>query len=81
MKGVINYLGDYSNLITFGQFGNLAVTFTGSYLATFNVTNVDCCKNTADLLIFLKNNSHAASALRPPVIGYTEWWRENVDKM
>ena len=77
VEGVINYLGDYSNVITFGQFGNLAVTFTGSYSAVFTVSNIDCCKNTADLLIVLNNRSHAASALRPPILGYTSWWQTN----
>jgi len=78
VKGVINYLGDYSNLITFGAFGNLAVTFTGSYNATFTVKNIDCCNNAADLIIEIYNRSHAASALRPPVLGYTDWWQKHI---
>jgi hypothetical protein len=78
VEGVAKYLGDYSNLLTFGAFGNLAVTFTGSYGATFTVKNIDCCKNTADLEIVMNNRSHAASALRPPVLGYTDWWQTHI---
>jgi RHS repeat-associated protein len=78
VEGVAKYLGDYSNLLTFGKFGNLAVTFSGSYRATFTVKNIDCCKNTADLEIVTTNSSSASSALRPPVLGYTDWWLTNV---
>ena len=78
VEGVAKYLGDYSNLLTFGNFGNLAVTFSGSYRATFTVKNIDCCNNTADLKIVTTNSSSASSALRPPVLGYTDWWLTNV---
>jgi RHS repeat-associated protein len=78
IEGVAKYLGDYSNLLTFGAFGNLSVTFTGSYGATFTVKNIDCCKNSADLEIVMNNTSHAASALRPPVLGYTDWWQTHI---
>jgi uncharacterized protein RhaS with RHS repeats len=78
IEGVVKYLGDYSNLLTFGAFGNLAVTFSGSYSAKFTVKNIDCCKNHADLAIVMNNRSHAASALRPPLLGYTEWWQTHV---
>ncbi len=78
IEGVTKYLGDYSNLLTFGAFGNLAVTFTGSYTATFTAKNIDCCKNTANLEIVTNNRSHAASALRPPVLGYTDWWQTHI---
>ena len=76
--GVINYLGDYSNLLTFGVFGNLAVTYTGSYTARFTMQSVDCCANVAVIEIVINNRSHAASAFRPPVVGYTAWWQRNV---
>ena len=78
VRGVINYIGDYSNLLTFGAFGNLAVTFTGSYSARFEAKKVDCCKKTSDLTIIINNRSHAASALRPPIIGYTQWWQRHI---
>jgi hypothetical protein len=78
VEGVAKYLVDYSNLLTFGAFGNLAVTFTGSYSATFTAKNIDCCKNTAELEIVMNNRSHAASALRPPVMGYTDWWQTHI---
>ena len=29
------------------------------------------------MLIVLNNRSHAASALRPPILGYTSWWQTN----
>ena len=77
-SGVINYLGDYSNLLTYGVFGNLAVTYTGSYAARFTMQSVDCCANVAVIEIVINNRSHAASAFRPPVVGYTAWWQRNV---
>ena len=78
VEGVAKYLGDYSNLLSFGSFGNLAVTFSGSYRATFTVKNIDCCKNTADMEIVTTNSSSASSALRPPVLGYSNWWLTHV---
>jgi RHS repeat-associated protein len=81
VEGVAKYLGDYSNLLTFGAFGNLAVTFTGSYSATFTAKNIDCCTKTADLEIVLNNTSHAASALRPPILGYTDSWQTHIAPM
>ena len=78
VQGVGKYLADYASLLTFGGLGNLAVTFTGSYKAEFKVEDIDCCKKTANLKISLYNKSHAASALRPPVLGYTALWQQYV---
>ena len=78
IEGVGKYLKDYSTLLTFGMTGNLAVTFTGSYSVRIEEELVDCCKNELTLKIETYNRSHAASALRPPVLGYTELWQSYV---
>jgi hypothetical protein len=57
--------------LTGGLTGNLAVTYLGSYQVEYALTN-----STLDILVY--NSSSIASALRPPVIGYTDWWKTNV---
>ena len=79
IEGVGKYLRDYSSLLSFGMFGNLAVTFTGSYSLTLVSEVTDCCRNTSTIKLQTYNSSHAASALRPPVIGYTSLWHRYVE--
>jgi len=74
VQGVGKYLKDYSTLLTGGLTGNLAVTFLGSYGATLTATEISCCAGKAHVKLNIDNSSTAASALRPPVLGYTEWW-------
>jgi hypothetical protein len=71
-KGVPLYFHDYSNLLTGGNTGNLAVTFLGSYGLGYEV-------NDGVLTMTITNNSTIASATHPPVLGYTPWWRQNVE--
>ncbi|MEI6566156.1 MAG: RHS repeat-associated core domain-containing protein [Verrucomicrobiota bacterium] len=78
VQGVGKYLKDYSTLLTGGLTGNLAVTFLGSYDATLTATGISCCAGKAHVKLDINNSSTAASALRPPVLGYTEWWQKNV---
>jgi len=78
VRGVGKYLRDYSTIMTGGMTGNLAVTFLGSYSMRIIVTKIDCCKKAAHAFIEVNNSSTAASALRPPLLGYTAWWQENV---
>jgi len=71
LQGVPKYLNDYSTLFSGGLTGNLAATYLGSYKLEYSVTN-------GTLNIQVENSSSIASALRPPVIGYTEWWSQNI---
>ncbi len=76
--GVPKYLRDYSTLATGGQTGNLAVTYLGSYNLTYKVTDVDVINKTARVQFNATNASTIESATHPPVIGYTEFWSENI---
>jgi hypothetical protein len=70
-QGVPLYLRDYSTLFTGGTTGNLAVTYLGSYGLSYSETN-------GILDIQVTNTSSIASATHPPVIGYTNWWNNNI---
>lgn len=78
IEGVPKYLKDYSTLATGGATGNLAVTFLGSYRAVVTVSNINCCEGKARVTVKVSNTSSAASGFRPPVLGYTNWWQQNV---
>ncbi|MEO6909147.1 MAG: RHS repeat-associated core domain-containing protein, partial [Abditibacteriaceae bacterium] len=80
INGVPKYLKDYSTLLTGGETGNLAVTFLGSYQLYVRVRSIDYASHTAQLDFHVTNNSTIASGLRPPVLGYTSWWKEHVGK-
>jgi hypothetical protein len=73
MQGVPKYFRDYSILLTFGQTGNLAVTYLGSYELNYYVLTVDN-NGSAEVLVNVENESTLASATHPPVIGYTDFW-------
>jgi hypothetical protein len=75
---VPKYFRDYSTLLTGGLTGNLAVTYLGSYNLHYSVTSIDDQNGTATVNFQAKNPSTITSALRPPVIGYTQWWNQNV---
>jgi RHS repeat-associated protein len=78
VQGVPKYAKDYSTLLTFGQTGNLAVTYLGSYELDYYVVHVDPVAKTAEILFHVTNESTLASATHPPVIGYTKFWEQNV---
>ncbi|HQK02574.1 MAG TPA: RHS repeat-associated core domain-containing protein [Verrucomicrobiota bacterium] len=76
--GVLKYLHDYSTLGTGGMTGNLVVTYLGSYGLNITASDIKCAKGTAKLSFLVNNSSTAASGTRPPVLGYTEWWQNNI---
>lgn len=78
IQGVGKYLKDYSTLLTAGKTGNIAVTYLGSYNLVYKVTSIDVENRVATVHFTVVNASTIQSALRPPVLGYTEWWRNNV---
>jgi hypothetical protein len=71
LSGVPKFLHDYSTLTTGGLVGNLAATYLGSYSLSYSLAG--------DLVeMEVNNTSSAASGLRPPVLGYTDFWQRNV---
>ena len=79
-EGVGKYVGDYSTLLTGGATGNLAVTYLGSYSLNYTVTDIDIERRTARIHFTVGNGSSIQSATRPPVIGYTEAWKNGPGK-
>src|SRR6185312_3497327 len=77
-KGIPKYIGDYSTLLTFGATGNLAVTYLGSYKMTYTITYVNIEKRVATVNFHVYNSSTINSAIHPPLIGYTQWWNNNI---
>jgi hypothetical protein len=75
---VPKYFSDYSTLLTFGNTGNLGVTFLGSYNGQISVVNVNQSSGTAEIEFSIVNHSSVGSATRPPVVGYWDWWQEHV---
>ena len=80
LQGIPKYVKDYSTLFTFGETGNLAVTYLGSYVLRYRVTNIDIKKGVANVHFWVYNESKASSGSRPPVLGYTNWWNRRVGK-
>jgi hypothetical protein len=78
LQGVPKYARDYSTLLTLGQTGNLAVTYLGSYDLDYYVVSVESNEGNAEILFHAQNASTAASATHPPVIGYTDFYLENI---
>ncbi len=76
LQGVPKYCRDYSTLATGGLTGNLAVTYLGSYDLGYTVTTRP--DGTVSVDFTVSNTSTFASGTRPPVIGYTAWWNQNV---
>ncbi len=75
-SGVGKYLRDYSTLTTAGATGNLAVTYLGSYELEYDV--ISTVGSTALVAFTVTNYSTIQSGLRPPVIGYTQAWIDNI---
>jgi len=76
--GIGKYLKDYSTLATGGLTGNIAVTYLGSYQLTWELVSIE--GNEAIVQFNVYNPSTIQSALRPPIIGYYEWWKNGVGK-
>jgi len=79
-SGVGKYLRDYSTLMTGGLTGNIAVTYLGSYGLKYEVLSIDEQSGTAQVHFSVSNTSTIESATHPPVVGYTQWWSNNVGK-
>lgn len=79
LEGIPKYIHDYSNILTFGHTGNLAVTYLGSYELDYYIVNVDPDAGTAEVLFHVQNESTLASATHPPFIGYFDFWLESVE--
>ncbi|MAB49224.1 MAG: hypothetical protein CMC05_11400 [Flavobacteriaceae bacterium] len=79
-QGVGKYVKDYSTLLTAGHTGNLAVTYLGSYNLKYTVTDIDVQRGTARVHFTVNNSSSLQSATRPPVIGYTDAWKNGPGK-
>jgi RHS repeat-associated protein len=79
-SGVPKYLRDYSTLFTGGLTGNIAVTYLGSYSLTYKILSVDEEDGTARVHFTVSNSSTIESATHPPVIGYTQWWTNNIGR-
>ena len=45
---------------------------------SYNVTSFDIGAGTATVQFHVSNSSTIASATHPPVLGYTNWWDQNV---
>ncbi|MEN3586366.1 ALF repeat-containing protein [Streptomyces sp. ZYX-F-203] len=76
-EGAGKYIQDYRTLSTAGLTGNLACTFLGSHYV--RMTPI---RENADGSVVWQytafNESDIESATHPPVIGYTDWWSDNV---
>lgn len=79
-SGVPKYIRDYSTLLTGGLTGNIAVTYLGSYELHYEILSIDEESGTARVHFNVFNASTIGSGIRPPVIGYTQWWSNNVAK-
>lgn len=69
---------DYSTLFSLGLTGNLAVTYLGSYGLTWHLRSLDRAKGVAVIEFTVTNSSTLESGTRPPVLGYTDFWKNNV---
>ena len=76
IEGVGLYLKDYSTIFTGGATGNLAVTYLGSYTLKWNVS--DLSSESMNITFSVYNSSTLQSATRPPVIGYTDFWKNTI---
>src|SRR3989449_8832292 len=76
LEGIPKYVQDYSTLATAGQAGNLVTTYLGSYLLSYDTVRLSGRK--VQLTVNVSNTSTLESALRPPILGYTAWWQQNV---
>jgi RHS repeat-associated protein len=78
VEGVGKYLKDYSTLATAGLTGNLIYTYLGSHSLQYTVNSVDVEKRIAIVTFMATNMSTIQSATRPPVLGYTEFYKNNI---
>ena len=77
VEGVGKYVIDYSTLLTGGRTGKLAVTYLGSHSVDVEVIG-QRPDGGFEVRITAQNTSSLQSAIRPPVIGYHEWYLDTV---
>ncbi len=77
-SGVGEYAKQYASIPTNGAVGDLAVGYLGSYNMTYKVTGVDK-DGVATVDFHVTNTSSMSSATHPPILGYTDIWRKNVE--
>ncbi|MBX3703471.1 MAG: RHS repeat-associated core domain-containing protein [Steroidobacteraceae bacterium] len=80
VEGVFKYIKDYSTLLTLGTTGNIVVTYLGSYNLYYHVTDINA-DGTARVDFYVWNASTLSSVTHLPILGYTEWWAENVSSV
>jgi len=78
LGGVSEFAKDYAAVPTGGAAGNLAAAYLGSYPLQYEVTGVDN-QGLATVRFNVENNSTAASAMHPPLVGYAEPYQRYVD--
>ena len=78
IQGVGKYVKDYSTLLTLGLTGNLAVTYLGSYNLSWLIRSIDSGKGVVIVEFTVTNRSTIESGTRPPILGYTSFWKNNV---
>ena len=78
--GIPKYVKDYSNVLTLGHTGNLAVTFLGTYQLRAYVVSVSDQGTEIEVLFHVHNSTTIASGLRPPILGYTHFWQKNIQQ-
>lgn len=78
LQGVGKYAKDYSTLLTLGITGNIAVTYLGSYNLTWHLISLDRNKGIAVVSFMVTNSSTIESGTRPPILGYTDFWKNNI---
>lgn len=77
IKGIPDFIGDYSAIADNGATGNLAAAFLGSYKLRHRVTNVSP-DGVATVQFHVGNVSDLRSATHPPVLGYLPGWDQTV---
>ena len=78
LQGVGKYIKDYSTLMTLGTTGNLAVTYLGSYSLKWHLISLDRSTGIVVVKFVVSNSSTIESGTRPPVLGYTDFWKNNI---
>jgi RHS repeat-associated protein len=81
IQGVGKYIKDYSTLATAGKTGNLAVTYLGSYRLEYSIADVNVELGVAEIHFTVHNSSTIQSATRPPVLGYTDAWKNGPGRL
>ena len=81
LQGVGKYIKDYSTLLTLGGTGNLAVTYLGSYKLVWYLMAINTDQNTVVVEFIVTNRSTVESGTRPPILGYTNVWKNSIGKL